>query len=128
MTEAHVLLLVEEIAIQAAFWASCLFPVVTALFWPWWESEWGWNIIALEIAIAVTLLPDIMIIEFGMKPGSTPGHALLWTSAISLCLVTVVIVWRAVVIFRSQRAGLRRDRKRDRGGAPTPPEGIPAAD
>ena len=130
MTEAHLLLMVEEIALQAAFWASAVFPLVTSLFWPWWQSEWGRNIIALEAAIALTLLPDILIIEFGMVPGSTPGHVLLWTATVSLCLVTVIIVWRGALIFRAQRAGRARDRERAASGhdAPTPPEGIPVAD
>lgn len=107
MTEVQLLKAVEVVALQAAFWASAIFPMAMSLFWPWWQSWWGRNIIALEVAIALVLLPDIMVLEFGMMPGSTPGHVLLWVATISLCLVTVIIVWRGVLIWRAQWDGDR---------------------
>lgn len=97
---------VDVIAVQAGFWASVAFPTVTATFWPWWKSWWGRNLVALDLAIALSLLSAVLQVEFDMEPGSTPGHVLLWISSVSLCLVPVVIVWRGVLTWVSQRRGM----------------------
>lgn len=107
MNEAGLRGLVDAylIAIQVTFWVSVLFPFVTALFWPWWKSWWGRNIIALEAAIAFTLIGEVLELEFGLVPKHTPGHLLLWTSAVSLWSVPVVLVWRGGLIFLEQLHG-----------------------
>jgi hypothetical protein len=94
---------VASIGTQAGFWAGLLFPAVTAVYWPWWRHWWGWTIVVLDMAIVLALLGSILVLEFGLHPGSTPGHVLAWTEAFALCLVPAVIVWRAVLVFITQR-------------------------
>jgi hypothetical protein len=122
VTQPHALVEVATIAAQAGFWAAAMFPPVTALYWPWWQHQWGWTIISLDFSLALALVGDVLVIEFGMVPGSTPGHIFAWVETIALCLIPVIIVWRAVLTFVTQRRGARQDRSL------TPPEGIPAAD
>ena len=105
MIQSPVLREIAVIGIQAGFWAAVMFPVLTAWYWPWWKHQWGWTVVCLDAAIAFALLGDIMVIEFGLRPGSTPGHVLAWVEAISLCLIPVIIVWRAALVFVTQWRG-----------------------
>jgi len=91
---------VTEWEVNACFIASVLFPVVTRLYWPWHESSWGWNIVMLEIGIAGAILPSWLFIDFRVS-----SQTLELLQVISLALVFVNVVWRAVMIYRSQRAG-----------------------
>jgi hypothetical protein len=105
--QPHILYEIGSYGAQAGFWAAFLFPVVTAFYWPWWRHPWGWTIVGLDFAIALALLGGILVIEFGMVPGSTPGHVFSWIEAIALWLIPVIIVWRAVLTFITQRQGRR---------------------
>lgn len=107
MSESHILFQVASIGGQAGFWAAFLFPAVTAFYWPWWTNVWGWTIVLLDSTIALALLGDVLVIEFGMRPGSVPGHVFAWIEAVALCMVPAVIVWRAVLVFITQRRGDR---------------------
>lgn len=86
---------------NAVFWISAVFPLATAAFWPWWQSWWGRNIVGLEICIAAALLPSVLYRDFG-----TNDIALRWAQDVSLALVAVVIIWRAVMIWAGQRKGV----------------------
>ena len=66
MTQAQFLADAGQRLINGVFIVSVLFPVVTTFFWAWWRSEWGWNIILLEACIAATLLPTVLLIDFGI--------------------------------------------------------------
>ena len=85
--------------VGVTFWVCVAFPLVVSFVWPWWKSEWGWNIILLEAAIALTLLRGVLISEFGFAFGSLP---LLWVAVLSLTLVPIVVVWRGFLIIRTQ--------------------------
>jgi hypothetical protein len=100
---------VARLALQAGFWAAVAFPIITAFFWPWWTSSWGWNIISLEAAIGLALLEAVLYVEFGLKPGHTPLHILGWTEAAALWMVPVIIVWRGIIIWHTQRHPLPPD-------------------
>lgn len=85
------------------FFVSLLFPLVTAFFWPWWESSWGRNIVSLELGIAVTLLPGVLFRDFGVN-----DLALHWVQLLALATVPLIVVWRVVMIWRTQRAAALR--------------------
>jgi len=90
--------------INACFVVSLLFPVVTRLYWPWHKSSWGWNIVMLEIGIAAAIFPSWLFIDFGIS-----SQTLELIQAIALALVFVNVVWRAVMIWISQRDGVLDD-------------------
>lgn len=112
MTQQQILYDIASYGGQAGFWAAAVFPLITSLYWPWWKRPWGWTIVSLDLAIALALLGDILVIEFGMVPGSEPGHVLSWVDAIALCAIPVIILWRAVLAFITQRQGNHRDQER----------------
>jgi hypothetical protein len=93
-------MVVDHVLINVAFITSALFTPVTSLFWPWWQSTWGWNIVTLEACIAGTLLASWLFLDFGVD-----FQALQWITAVFLALIIVVITWRAVMIWREQRRG-----------------------
>lgn len=109
MTQESILRDVASYGVQAGFWAAMAFPVVTAFFWSWWQHLWGWTIVALDLAIAMVLLGAVLVIEFGLQPVDETGLVLFWVEAIALCLVPVIIVWRAVLIYMTQRRGRREE-------------------
>lgn len=95
---------VTEWEVNACFIASLLFPVVTRLYWPWHESSWGWNIVMLEVGIAGAIFPSWLFIDFRVT-----GQLLGLLQVIALALVFANVVWRAAMIWRSQRAGVLED-------------------
>ena len=98
MTQAQLLADIGAWLVNIAFIATALFPAVTALYWPWWNSAWGWNIVTLEACIAVTLLPAWLYRDFRID-----NIGLRWTSTAAFTLVIVVVVWRAFMIWHTQR-------------------------
>jgi hypothetical protein len=100
MTQAQLLTDVGQWLLNLTFAVSVLFPVLASLFWPWWDSWWGVNIITLEACIAATLLPSVLYADFGVD-----NYVLRWVQVTSLGLVAAVIVWRGVLIWRTQRRG-----------------------
>jgi len=95
---------ITEWEVNACFIVSVLFPVVTRLYWPWHESSWGWNIVMLEIGIAGAIFPSWLFIDFRVS-----SQTLELLQVIALALVFFNVVWRAVMIWRSQRAGVLDD-------------------
>lgn len=85
---------------NVTFFTSLAFPLATAVFWPWWASWWGRNIVSLELGIAVTLLPAVLFRDFGVD-----SLVLRWVQAAALATVPLIVVWRAVMIWQTQRAG-----------------------
>jgi hypothetical protein len=90
--------------VNAGFLISLLFPIVTRLYWPWNESWWGINIIALEMAIAGTLFPSFVFLDFGVD-----DLALRWFQVVSLGAVIATLIWRAVMIWLTQWNGRVHD-------------------
>lgn len=105
MTQARLILDLSEYAIWFAFLASALFPALTSLFWPWWKTTWGWNIITLELGIALALLPSWLRLAFGLRP--TASYAFAWLVIVSVFAVGFVVTWRGILIWRTQRRGER---------------------
>jgi hypothetical protein len=91
--------------VGVAFWVSVAFAPVITFFWRWWKDSWGWNIISLEVVIALALLRTILVTEFGLVRS---GIETLWLTDISVSLIPVIIIWRAVIIIREQYKAVRR--------------------
>jgi hypothetical protein len=91
--------------IYVGFWTSASFPVVTRFFWPWNQSWWGWNTVLLELSIAGTLFPDWLYLQFGINSSALP-----WAQAAFLGLVIANVLWRTVMIWRTQRDGAEAER------------------
>ena len=103
MTQARLILDLAEYAVWFAFLASALFPAVTSAFWPWWKTTWGWNIVTLDLGVALALLPSWLSITFGLRV--TANYPFAWLTVISVFAVGAVVTWRAVLIWRAQRHG-----------------------
>lgn len=100
----YTLLDISRAEVIAGFWASLMFPFVTRLFWPWNESWWGWNTVLLELSIAGTLFPSWLFLTFHVN-----NAGLQWCQVTFLGLVVVNVIWRTVMIWRTQRQGAARD-------------------
>lgn len=106
MQPGHALLLYEHVLVNVAFVISALFTPVVSLFWPWWESQWGQNIVSLELCIAGSLLSSWLFIDFGMD-----GAFFQWLTALFLTMIPFIITWRTVLIWRIQRQAMRDKRE-----------------
>lgn len=86
------------------FWVSGAFPVVVSVIWPWWQSWWGRNIVSLDVAIALALLPSTLYHQFGVMPST---YLFGWITVGALFGAGIVVAWRTVLIFRTQLAEYR---------------------
>lgn len=102
------LLTTVEWEVQVGFVVSVLFPVITRVYWPWNQSWWGWNTVLLELSLAGVLFPSWMEINFRFD-----DIWLQWMEAASLGAVTLNVLWRAVMIWRTQRDGAEADREKE---------------
>jgi hypothetical protein len=100
VSQAQVVYDAAKYAVWFTFLASVAFPVVTALFWPWWKSAWGWNIVTLEICIALALLFP-WLSTFGVYVSG--NYAAEWADVASVALIGFIVAWRTVMIWRAQR-------------------------
>lgn len=105
MNNLALLTLIDHVEINVGFWVSLLFPVVTRFYWPWNRSWWGWNTILLELSIAGVLFPGWLYLTFDW--GSV--YVLAWMELGFFALVILNVIWRAVMIWRTQRDGAARD-------------------
>lgn len=102
MSQVQLISDVSEFAVWFTFMTSLLFTPVTSLFWPWWKSTWGWNIVSLEFCIALALLAPWLRFAFGIRTSSNALAAWLEVAAVLLC--GMIVAWRAVMIYLTQRA------------------------
>ena len=116
MTQAHLIRDLDEYVIWFSFLISVLFPAATSAVWPWWKHAWGVNIIVLEGAIALALLPPWLRIVFGLRSFT---YLFAWVQLASVTLVGLIIVWRLVLIWRTQRDGALNGRRLREGGRMT---------
>jgi hypothetical protein len=88
-----------SVASLFTFWITLVFPIITAFFWPWWTSVWGWNIISLDAGSCVSLLPAPLHAIFGIPY----GPVLNWFQIGAVFLFGLIIIWRTVIIWIVQR-------------------------
>lgn len=93
-------------AVNFAFWGSIVFPAVTAAFWPWWQTWWGWNIISFDAALGGASLPYVLVLNWRVT-----GTWLVWMEVLCLGAGFVIIAWRTAMIWRTQRDGAARDKE-----------------
>lgn len=101
--------------IVITFVASLAFVALYSAVARWWLSPWGRNIVALDSALALTLLPSVIHHTFGVNTVDSPFFA--WFTLGSFALVPVVIVWRMAILLGRQ---LRRRPSPDRSDPPSP--------
>jgi hypothetical protein len=94
-------------AANFAFWGSLVFPVVTALFWPWWQSWWGWNIVSFDLALGGASFPYMLVLNWNVH-----GTWLVWTEIVFLGISFVIIAWRTFMIWKTQTSGAVRGKQR----------------
>lgn len=83
----------------SAFLAALVFIVNYSLRASWWRHAIGQTVVALDVAIVVTLLPRVIRLTFGFDASNL---FYLWYSASCLFLVTGITLWRTRVINRVQ--------------------------
>jgi hypothetical protein len=120
MTQAQLLADIIHDGVSVAFIVSVLFPIiglphfrlwptqwrVRIGFWPWWQSDWGWNLIAFDYCAALALLPAFLHRFFGLNPDT---YLFGWIEAISIWGIPAIILWRTVMIWLSQRYERKQD-------------------
>jgi hypothetical protein len=94
---------------NAAFWSSAAFLLVISIVWPFWKSFWGINIVMLELAIALALLPGILMHDFGLHVLS--NSAVGWIEVVALWLVGIIVIWRGGLIITEQVKATRRQQE-----------------
>ena len=94
--------LATQIGIEAIFYASLLFVAAVSCFWAWWKSQLGWTITAKSLALAVATLPAMFYYWFH---GQDPPW-LRDVSTAALWAVPLILIWRAIVLWRVQRQGM----------------------
>ena len=90
------------IGVEAIFYGSVAFVVVTSLFWPWWQSRLGWTITAKSLALALAVLPAMI----GYWFGAAAYHRLPWLDYVAIAgiwLVPPILAWRAWELWLVQR-------------------------
>jgi hypothetical protein len=97
--------------LNIAFWSSFTFLTLISIVWPWWKSAWGVNIILLEFAISLALLPSIASHDFGFHTATSSGA--LWLDVAALWLVGIIVIWRGGMIIIEQVRGVRKANHRN---------------
>jgi hypothetical protein len=89
----------DEWAVLFAFWSSLAFIAGYTALSPWWRYMVGRAIVALDVALTLTLLPSALHYMFGFSPraGFFP-----WYSGFALTLVGLITLWRLWVIWSVQ--------------------------
>jgi hypothetical protein len=130
MTQARLIADLSEYVVWYAFVVTVLFPVVTSAFWPWWKSAWGWNIVTLEMGIALALLAPWLRFAFGIRIVSS--YVAGWSEITAIGICGGVVTWRAVIIYLTQRAAVREQELASEespapgGAGDSQPDGGPA--
>jgi hypothetical protein len=91
--------------VNLAFWVCLAFPLVVALYWPWWKDWWGWSIVVLELLIPVALLGGILRIDFGLR--SLNPFLFGWIELTAIGLIPLVVIHRTWLIWYRQRIAAR---------------------
>lgn len=92
-----------EVELLATFFSALVFIAAYSLLAPWWRYSIGRTIVALDAAVALTLLPQTLHMLFGVHVLSDIRWA--WFTLVTFGAVPVVILWRLWIFWRIQRRG-----------------------
>lgn len=112
MTQLQLQLDLSHWIINVAFWTCMAFPVATRTYWPWWDSWWGRNIVLLEMAIGLAILPSILRIDLGLSVATSPLFG--WIALTSFTLIPLIIIHRMWLIWKVQRRAIDVEDDEDR--------------
>lgn len=112
MTQEHLITDLINDMVVLAFAASVLFIVVYTVLAPWWRSEIGRALIAMDTGLALALAPAVLHRLLGVSLAASLGFG--WYYLGSLALVAGATLWRTWIIIKTQWRG--RD-----GGQSQPP-------
>lgn len=121
MTQARLLADLSAWVVQLAFWSSLAFVAWYSLVAPWWRYPIGRAIVALDSAIALATGPAVAGLIFGAAVVS--ARFFQWVTVAAFGAIPLITVWRMVIVWRVQRAGVRQD-----GGPGAVPGGRVAGD
>jgi hypothetical protein len=99
--------------VSVGFIVALLFPFVGLPkigFWPWWQSDWGWNLVAFDFCVALALLPVWLHRFFNLDQFA---YYFGWIQAVSIWGIPAIILWRVVMIWLSQRYERKQDDNTD---------------
>ena len=94
-----------EIVTLAAFFAAVGFVTLYTYLAPWYKSSLGRSIVALDSALALTVLPSVLHFLFGVSVLESKPFAIFALS--SFTTIPLIIVWRGYLLWRIQ-VGVRR--------------------
>lgn len=104
--------------IPVGFWSALLFVARYSMVAPWWKNSMGRMLVALDLAVALALLPSVLSTEFGRPVDS--GFALRLVM-LDLLIIPATILSRVWLLERLHDTRARRwgrslaDRFRSRG-------------
>jgi hypothetical protein len=87
-----------EWSVNLAFWGSLLFPLAIVPVWPWWRDWFGQSMVAFDLCLSGATAGLSLRYDFGLR-----GTPLAWIDSVSLAMTFVVIMWRTVAIYMTQR-------------------------
>jgi MFS family permease len=126
MNQLHLLAVLINAAVIAAFAASVLFIATYTALASWWRSEIGRALVMLDAGLSLTLGPIVFHHLFGVNV-SSPAFA--WYDLGSITLVALATLWRTWIVAKTQW----RERRRRKPGSDEPgadavmvPPGRPA--
>jgi hypothetical protein len=94
--------------VNVAFIVTLLFPLVGLPrigrlklgFWPWYKSDWGWNMVAFDACVSLALLPIWAHRALNLDSNS---YFFGWMEAASIWLIPAIVLWRVFLIWQAQR-------------------------
>lgn len=96
---------IGQLVLQVTFFCCWGFIGVTSFYWPWWQNQVGWSITLKSAAIGLALLPAMMHEWFGADQRQP---FMEWLAVAALAAIPLILIWRAVVIYRIQRHTRKR--------------------
>jgi hypothetical protein len=93
-----------RIGLEATFYTSCAFIIVTSAFWSWWRSLLGWSITLKTLALVLTTFPFMLTIWFGQRL-IFQSTWIQWLAAIGVLSIPLVLIFRGGVIWWYSRHG-----------------------
>lgn len=100
MNQAHMAVNLINWGANVAFLVPFLFPFYIRLIWAWHKDEWGWNIVTLDMAVSIALLPSFVHRVIGVNVNTA---LFAWIVAGSIWAIPIIVIWRSVMIWRKQR-------------------------